>query len=107
MQSPERLKLLLVLTATDIRAVGPNVWNGWKGQLLRELYHEAAAAMADGDPQGRRARRIERGQAEARRGAGRRCRSVPGRRPRSRPTSPATIRATGWACRPTSICAMR
>ena len=60
MQSPERLKLLLVLTATDIRAVGPNVWNGWKGQLLRELYHEAAAAMATGDPQGRRARRIER-----------------------------------------------
>lgn len=58
-QSPERLKLLLVLTATDIRAVGPNVWNGWKGQLLRELYHEAAAAMATGDPQGRRAKRIE------------------------------------------------
>ncbi len=62
-QSPERLKLLLVLTATDIRAVGPNVWNGWKGQLLRELYHEAAAAMAAGDPQGRRARRIERAKA--------------------------------------------
>ena len=60
MQSPERLKLLLLLTATDIRAVGPNVWNGWKGQLLRELYHEAAAAMATGDPQGRRGRRIER-----------------------------------------------
>src|SRR5712672_4025069 len=29
-QSPERLKLLLVLTAADIRAVGPKVWNGWK-----------------------------------------------------------------------------
>ncbi|MFO1072997.1 MAG: [protein-PII] uridylyltransferase [Geminicoccaceae bacterium] len=61
-QSPERLKLLLVLTVTDIRAVGPNVWNGWKGQLLRELYQEAMAAMAAGDPQGRRARRIERAQ---------------------------------------------
>ncbi len=59
-QSPERLKLLLLLTATDIRAVGPNVWNGWKGQLLRELYLEAAAAMATGDSQGRRAGRIER-----------------------------------------------
>jgi [protein-PII] uridylyltransferase len=57
-QSPERLKLLLVLTAADIRAVGPNVWNGWKGQLLRELYHEAAAAMATGDPSGRRNERI-------------------------------------------------
>ncbi|MFO1035392.1 MAG: [protein-PII] uridylyltransferase [Geminicoccaceae bacterium] len=58
-QSPERLKLLLVLTVVDIKAVGPSVWNGWKGQLLRELYHEAAAAMATGDPQGRRAQRIE------------------------------------------------
>ena len=57
-QSPERLKLLLVLTAADIRAVGPGVWNGWKGQLLRELYLETASAMATGDPQGRRATRI-------------------------------------------------
>jgi [protein-PII] uridylyltransferase len=58
-QSPERLRLLLVFTAADIRAVGPNVWNGWKGQLLRELYHEAMAAMAAGDPSGRRTARIE------------------------------------------------
>ena len=46
-QSPERLKLLLVLTAADIRAVGPNVWNGWKGQLLRELYN--GGGRGDGD----------------------------------------------------------
>ena len=58
-QSPERLRLLLVLTTADIRAVGPGVWNGWKGALLRELYHEAAAAMATGDPRGRRADRIQ------------------------------------------------
>ena len=81
-QSPERLKLLLVLTATDIRAVGPNVWNGWKGQLLRELYHEAAAAMAAGDPQGRRARADRARQGQARRGAGRRAQAAPGRRTR-------------------------
>jgi [protein-PII] uridylyltransferase len=37
-QTPERLRLLLVLTVADIRAVGPGVWNGWKGQLMRELY---------------------------------------------------------------------
>jgi [protein-PII] uridylyltransferase len=48
-QSPEMLRLLLVLTVADIRAVGPGVWNGWKGQLLRELYHEAESVMAGGD----------------------------------------------------------
>ena len=58
-QSPERLRLLLMLTVADIRAVGPRVWNGWKGQLLRDLYGEAASAMAGGDPQGKRAGRIE------------------------------------------------
>ena len=45
-QSPELLRLLLILTVADIRAVGPGVWNGWKGQLLRELYYEAEAAIA-------------------------------------------------------------
>jgi [protein-PII] uridylyltransferase len=48
-QSPEMLRLLLVLTVADIRAVGPGVWNGWKGQLLRELYHAAEAMMTGGD----------------------------------------------------------
>ncbi len=62
-QSPERLRLLLILTVADIRAVGPTVWNGWKGQLLRELYHEAEAAMASGDLHGRRMERIERARA--------------------------------------------
>ncbi len=40
-QSTERLRLLLLLTVADIRAVGPGVWNGWKGQLLRDLYYRA------------------------------------------------------------------
>jgi [protein-PII] uridylyltransferase len=63
-QSPERLRLLLVLTAADIRAVGPNVWNGWKGQLLRGLYHETDAALAGADFSGRRKDRIERAKRE-------------------------------------------
>ena len=62
-QSPERLRLLLVLTVADIRAVGPNVWNGWKGQLLRELYYETAATMAGGDSGGRRTARVEEAKA--------------------------------------------
>jgi [protein-PII] uridylyltransferase len=47
-QSPERLKLLLILTSADIRAVGPQVWNGWKAALLRELYKHAVAVMSGG-----------------------------------------------------------
>lgn len=37
-QSVERLRLLLILTAADMRAVGPGVWNAWKAALLRNLY---------------------------------------------------------------------
>ncbi len=47
-QSPERLKLLLILTVADIRAVGPGVWNGWKGQLLRTLYFETEPILSGG-----------------------------------------------------------
>ncbi len=47
-QSPERLKLLLVLTVCDIMAVGPGVWNNWKAQLLRQLYR-ATRAVLTGD----------------------------------------------------------
>ncbi len=47
-QSPERLRLLLLLTVVDIRAVGPKVWNGWKATLLRELYHRAVELMSGG-----------------------------------------------------------
>ncbi len=47
-QSPERLKLLLLLTVADIRAVGPQVWNGWKAALLRDLYHRAVEVMSGG-----------------------------------------------------------
>jgi [protein-PII] uridylyltransferase len=50
----ERLRLLLVLTVADIRAVSSNVWNDWKGQLLRDLYRLTEAALHGGrsDEQG-------------------------------------------------------
>jgi [protein-PII] uridylyltransferase len=44
----ERLRMLLVLTVADIRAVGPDVWNDWKGQLLRELYRLTEATLHGG-----------------------------------------------------------
>ncbi len=47
-QSLDRLRLLLVLTVCDIRAVGPGVWNGWKGQLLRTLYGETELMLSGG-----------------------------------------------------------
>jgi len=47
-QSIERLRLLLVLTVADIRAVGPDVWNAWKAALIRDLYFAAAEALAGG-----------------------------------------------------------
>ncbi len=47
-QDLERLRLLLILTVADIRAVGPGRWNGWKGQLLRELYHRTEEALSGG-----------------------------------------------------------
>jgi [protein-PII] uridylyltransferase len=65
-QSPERLKLLLVLTCADIMAVGPGVWNGWKGQLLRTLFHETEPLVAGGHTQIPRSERIEQAQAALR-----------------------------------------
>jgi len=47
-QTPERLRLLLILTVADIRAVGPTVWNAWKGQLMRELVAATEAHFRGG-----------------------------------------------------------
>jgi [protein-PII] uridylyltransferase len=57
-QSIDRLKLLLVLTVCDIRAVGPGVWNGWKGQLLRSLYYETEPILTGGFSAGSQTTRI-------------------------------------------------
>ena len=63
-QSVERLKLLLVLTVCDIRGVGPGVWNGWKGQLLRNLYFETELLLSGGFSEVSRARRAEEARRE-------------------------------------------
>lgn len=57
-QSPERLKLLLVLTVVDIRAVGPGVWNSWKRQLLADLYEATEEVLRLGHKQRGRDERI-------------------------------------------------
>jgi len=63
-QSLERLKLLIILTVADIRAVGPGVWNGWKGQLLRTLYAEAEPVLTGGHTAVSRRERVAEAQHE-------------------------------------------
>ena len=50
--SPEVLQLLLLLTAADFAAVGPDVWNSWKSDVLVGLYHRTmrhlSGDLADG-----------------------------------------------------------
>ena len=58
-QSLDRLKLLLILTVCDIRAVGPGVWNGWKGQLLRTLYYETELLLSGGFSEVSRKERVK------------------------------------------------
>jgi [protein-PII] uridylyltransferase len=58
-QSPERLRLLLILTVVDIRAVGPNVWNDWKRTLLRTLFEAAEERLRLGHKQHGRAAIVE------------------------------------------------
>jgi [protein-PII] uridylyltransferase len=61
-QSRERLKLLLILTVADIRAVGPGVWTGWKGQLLRTLYFETEPLLGGGHTALTRSERVSQAQ---------------------------------------------
>jgi len=57
-QSPERLKLLTILTTADIKAVGPGVWNGWKAQLIQQLYDETLPLLAGDHDAPSRAMRV-------------------------------------------------
>ncbi len=57
-QSQERLRLLLILTIVDIRAVGPGVWNSWKRQLLSDLFVAAEEMLRLGHKTHGRAERI-------------------------------------------------
>ena len=63
-QSPERLRLLLILTVVDIRAVGPGVWNEWKRTLLRTLFEAAEERLRLGHKQHGRTELVEARQKE-------------------------------------------
>jgi [protein-PII] uridylyltransferase len=63
-QSPERLRLLLILTVVDIRAVGPGVWNEWKRTLLRTLFEAAEEQLRLGHKQHGRTELVDARQKE-------------------------------------------
>ena len=88
-QSPERLRLLLILTVVDIRAVGPGVWNDWKRTLLRTLFEAAEERLRLGHKQHGRAEIVE-----ARQKAAGRTSSAGKRAPRA-PMRGACPTATG------------
>jgi len=64
-KSPERLRLLLVLTVADIRATNEKIWNNWKATLLRELYYRAAEILSGDVPAAERQRARIRSQQAA------------------------------------------
>ncbi len=45
MGSKGRLDMLTALTVVDIKAVGPGIWNDWKGVLLRNLYRSTQSYL--------------------------------------------------------------
>src|SRR5262245_40949807 len=47
---PAWLTMLYLLTCADIRAVGPGVWNAWRGALLRALYLRTRTHLAGRSP---------------------------------------------------------
>ena len=49
METLDRLGMLFVLTWADIRAVGPDVWTPWKGNLLQDLYMKTRRVIESGD----------------------------------------------------------
>lgn len=44
--APELLRMLYVLTVADIKAVGPDVWSDWKGELLADLYNRSMQILS-------------------------------------------------------------
>lgn len=56
--SPENLRMLFVLTAADMTAVGPGTWTNWKAELLSELFERALQILSGVPPKFRAAERV-------------------------------------------------
>lgn len=44
--SPELLKMLFLMTAADFGAVGPDVWDDWKAEIVLDLYRRTMQHLA-------------------------------------------------------------
>ena len=53
--APELLRMLYVLSVADIKAVGPDTWTDWKGDLMADLYDRTMLILS-----GRPANHLER-----------------------------------------------
>ncbi|HET9922812.1 MAG TPA: [protein-PII] uridylyltransferase [Methylomirabilota bacterium] len=47
-RSPERLRMLYLLTCADMRAVGPGIMTGWQAQILWDLYARTMTRITGG-----------------------------------------------------------
>ncbi len=47
-QTQQRLDYLYALTVADITATNPELWNGWRATLLRQLYLETSKVLQQG-----------------------------------------------------------
>ena len=60
-ESPERLRLLTVLTTADINAVGPGRWTSWKASLIGQLFSRTMERLSGGQDSALRfSSRVER-----------------------------------------------
>ena len=49
--SPKLLQMLYLMTAADLGAVGPDVWDGWKLEVVTDLYHRTMQHLAGESPE--------------------------------------------------------
>jgi len=56
--SPKLMQMLYVITAADLGAVGPGVWDGWKQEVVTDLYHRTMQHLAGESPETTIAQRL-------------------------------------------------
>lgn len=58
--SPEWLRMLYVLTAADVSAVGPAAWTSWKSELITELFERSLQILSGETSQFRKEELVSR-----------------------------------------------